>query len=1118
MARNTASTECVSVRLQLIGNPTLFVPSGEAHVLERRDAALLALLAIDGPTPRARVAALLWPEADDDHARNNLRQRMFRLRRAAGQSVVTGDATLALAGEIAHDLADPATRLAADSGAAPGELLGALSFEDSSELNDWVAVAREHWRLARRNTLAETASQLESAGQIARALPYVERLLADDPLAEHAHRRLMRLHYLRGDRSAALAAFERCRTLLMRELGAAPGKETLELAALVESSGALPALIAAPPSVAVLRPPRMVGRDAELAQLVAAWRAQQVMIVRGEPGIGKTRLLTEFASNQPGVHIGTARPGDERVPYATLARLLRDLMQAHGRPASPWIVEEFSRLLPELGAAPSRRIEPVRLAQASSEALAGWHATGLSAVCLDDLHYADDASLEALFIVIGARSVRWLLGLRADEVPARLAEWLLRTEPGWCATLVLGPLSTTAIHELLVSLAIPGLDPQTWTEPLARHTGGNPMFILETLRALLRDGSPVVRMERGRLPTPANIDQLIERRLEHLSPPALKLARVAAIAGQDFTAELAAAVLQQHALDLAGSWQELESAQVIRENAFAHDLIFEATLKSVPRAIAKALHRAIGAYLESSAAPAARVASHWLQAGESRLAAVQFNAAARASFDASRYPEAGELFQRAAECFAEVGATAEQHTALQELAGCQIKAFDLTGARSVTEQLRLIAVDDAQTGWALDRLIDTLNMSRDDDRAAQDAALEMQRRGHATGSPWMVFNATRKLAIALAHQGRFDEALAQFGTQADWIERNRQEWNVHVWWCDHAYVLDLADRRELAITAYRQAETLARRHENWSVVYAALRNLALTQAWAGRLGEAERTSDDAVRFSGRLGDALVLRNPRDAARRAALLRHAGRLGEALTLLQTALADLGRGSSPYWLAYCVDQLALLYAQLGQPARIRDLLATELTVAPPEAEVSRWIARSVAARASGQRSIDWTGRVVDAAGDARCPARWRMLAALVRAVDLDAPQALSLCSRIAAEAQEHELFGIRLHALARAAGRAADGGDTGTAIRFARSAVAMASEYSPTGMPVPEMWFNIHCGFAAADDATAAARALQRAVEWIEQSALPNVPDEFCDSLLNRNPVNRAILTTASRRAN
>lgn len=1116
MPARPAAADHTAMRIELLGVPRLVLVAGAAQPLERKDAALLALLALDGPLPRARAAALLWPDADDERARNSLRQRLFRLRRAAGQDVVVAAAALALASGVAHDLAAPAPRLAADGTALAGELLGAFDYEDCLELAEWVAAARERWRIARRDALAEVASRLEADGHIARALPYAERLVADDPLAEHAHRRLMRLHYLRGDRSAALAAFERCRTLLERELRVAPGKETLELAALVDASGALPSAIA-PPPIAVLRPPRIVGRDAELQRLADAWEAQQVMVVRGEPGIGKTRLLADFAASHPGARVCAARPGDERVPYASLARLLRELMRSHGRPPTAWVGDELARLLPELGAAPAHKLEPLRLARAANEALAAWRAGGLAAIALDDLHYADEGTLDALPILFGTNGLRWIVGVRANEAPARFADWCARAEPDAYADIELGPLSSAAIGELLATLAIPGLDPQAWIAPLARHTGGNPLFILETLRSLLAAGARALRAADDRLPAPANVGSLIERRLEQLSAPALKLARVAALAGQDFSAELAAEVLGQHALDIADAWRELEAAQVIRDNAFAHDLIFEATLRSVPRAIGQAMHRAIGAYLEAHEAPAVRIAHHWLQAAVWNKAAQQFNAAARANFSASRYVEAGELFRSAADCFERAGDRREQHTALQELAGCQIKSFDLAGARTVAEQLRRIAGDETQVGWALDRLIDTLNMSREDDPAAQAAALDMQRRGHATGQPWMVFNATRKLAVTLAHQGRFDEALSQFASQSDWVERNLHEWNVHVWLCDEAYVLDLADRHAAAIAAYRNAEVLARRFENWGVVYAALRNLALTLAWIGKLDEAVAASDEAVRFSGRLGDALVERNPRDAARRGALLRAAGRLGEALALLRAAHADLARGSSPYWLSYCADQLALLFVQLGQPHRARDLLAGEPPDNPPEAPVSRWIARARVERARGHAPLAWRGRVVDATDEPACPARWRLLSMLERAAELDAPEAIALCDRVAREAQRCGLGGIRLHAFARAAGRAAEAGDGARAAAFARETTVLGAHYAPTGIPVPEALWNVHRGFEAGGAAVPALRALERAVEWIEQSALPNVPDEFVDSFLNRNPVNRAILTTASRRA-
>ena len=321
MAAGTSTQ--TGIRLQLLGEPKLDL-GGEAFPLERKDAALLALLAVDGATTRGKAAALLWPDVDDDAARNNLRQRLHRLRRRAGRDVaVTTADVLRLADGVSHDLSNATELLAQDAGSVAGELLGSLDYADCEQLDEWLRAAREHWRGTRRNALAEIAAKLEREGHIALALQYSERLLADDPLREHAHRQLMRLHYLRGDRAAALAVFERCRELLQRELGTTAGNETLELAALIESSGTLPSPAVVAKPVSVLRPPKLVGRDAEWSELEIAWQQKRFALVCGEPGIGKTRLLSDFVARHDGAIIVGARPGDARVPFALLARLLR---------------------------------------------------------------------------------------------------------------------------------------------------------------------------------------------------------------------------------------------------------------------------------------------------------------------------------------------------------------------------------------------------------------------------------------------------------------------------------------------------------------------------------------------------------------------------------------------------------------------------------------------------------------------------------------------------------------------------------------------------------------------------------------------------------------------------
>ena len=149
-----------------------------------------------------------------------------------------------------------------------------------------------------------------------------------------------------------------------------------------------------------------------------------------------------------------------------------------------------------------------------------------------------------------------------------------------------------------------------------RHTGGNPLFALETLKqALGTDG-----LRRGQLPRAVGVEGLIERRIRQLSERALALARVAAIAEVDFGVALAEEVMGLRAVEFTSAFAELESAGVLRDEAFAHDLVYDAVQRSVPPPIARHLHGAVAAHLGRHEGVAARVAAHWLAAEAQREA------------------------------------------------------------------------------------------------------------------------------------------------------------------------------------------------------------------------------------------------------------------------------------------------------------------------------------------------------------------------------------------------------------------------------------------------------------------------------------------------------------------
>ena len=88
------------VHICLLDAPRLVVPGGTEYPFERKDAALLAMLALDGPTPREKLAALLWPDTLESQARTNLRQRLFRLRRQAAGDLVLDRGGLRLVDDL----------------------------------------------------------------------------------------------------------------------------------------------------------------------------------------------------------------------------------------------------------------------------------------------------------------------------------------------------------------------------------------------------------------------------------------------------------------------------------------------------------------------------------------------------------------------------------------------------------------------------------------------------------------------------------------------------------------------------------------------------------------------------------------------------------------------------------------------------------------------------------------------------------------------------------------------------------------------------------------------------------------------------------------------------------
>lgn len=1117
------------MQLHLAAAPRFIGPDGTHTALAARDAALLAWLALEGPTPRLRMAALLWPDSEPDTARNSLRQRLFQLKKQLGVALVSGSTTLALAAGVSHDLDDSDSVLA---DAAP---------EFGAELATWLAHQRARRADRTRLALIELAEMAERAQDYADALNHAQELLTLEPISEAAHRRVIRLHYLHGDRATALLAFDRCEQVLKDEVGAAPSAETLALLATVSAAQvqAMPAVAQAVPA-SVLLPPRLIGRDSELAALHQGWQAGQVLALIGEAGLGKTRLLQAFVEPQAGVVRAAGRPGDAGVPFATLARLLRAVMARRAvsgeleaqLPASTRT--EIARVLPEFETPATRHSgEGQRLVMQRAVRSLLATQTELTGLVVDDLHFADEASLEMLRSLIdqdsdddsdpahaAARPLRWVLAYRPAETGSAVqALHDALVEQARLAPIALAPLDLAALAALVDSLALPGVDGKVLAPGLLRRTGGNPLFVLETLKQAWVEHTLDRLADAAQLPRPVSVGRLIERRIAQLSPAALALARVASIAGADFSIGMAEHVLQASAMQFADGLNELEAAQVMRGNAFAHDLVYDAVRASVPATIAAHTHAKVGDWLEQRQGEPARIAEHWIAAGQGVRALPWLQRAADAARHALRAREYIAFLERKSGIEEAAGQTEAAFASLM-LAAEEFVNVDLDAATALAhcDRLERLASTPSQR---LEAQLQRAHMHQQ--RGEHHLSLPIEqaalRDAVRLGDERLLAECHQSLGVACAMTNQAAQALQHLQACTPWITANGSDEQRSELHGNIAVLHDNLGRLDDALPHHELAFDLSHRSGKLSNASVACSNLACNRIDAGDLQAAERSLLQGQQiitmydgFGAHMGLLHVMR--------ALSLCHLGRYGDALAQAEQAVQSM-RQYQPGHVDHALLRLAACWWHLGQWSRVTQLLAgvtldatTSVSVRVQHARLSDEVTRAGAAGTAGAARQALRNELA-AIGTVDRPDLRLPLQILV--TDDDEPEsALRQLDALRAEAEGIGHLGAALAVRIRAAGVAA-GMDPRRARREALAALALAEERQTTALLPAELWLNCSRALAAAGDAAHAAEVLARGHDWLQTIATEQVPEPFRDSFLHRNPVNRELLALASRRA-
>ncbi len=795
------------LRIQLLGTPLIAQDDQPLTLTRKKSRALVYYLAAhDKPLTREQLLAFFWPDSDRVSAQQVLRTTLHGLRQALGASLITDENLLALAPETSVDVRtfetvlqrQPVTasdqQLTATLQLYRGDFLSGFTLSDSAEFDDWLTGQQEHYRrLAIRGFIALAAAH-EQQQNYAAALEALDRALSFDPLQEDVQRSALRVHYLAGDRTGAIRRYEALRKLLDDELGIPPMAETRRLYDEIirdqlirnPESGIRTPLVdkkqpaTSSPQLAASSNLPFTGREAELKKMTEAAAARQLALIEGEPGIGKTRLATEFLRAPAALVLrGAAHELEHALPYQPFIDALRSLFAAPGwsslqaqlsLPAVWW--QELARLVPEImPQSVTPAADESRLWEGVHQFLLALARVQPITVFIDDVQWADGSTLGLLGYLARAtasssRAAPIVLVAASRPIEPRTPLAVLvqtLTREGRVLRLLLDRLSSSETSALAQQLSPAFAYPLTdW---LMQQSEGNPYILSELIThardhgILQPDGIVNLNALSASPVVPSSIYSLIQARLLHLSDPARRILDAAVAMGRVFEFEVvarAAALSENAALD---ALDELRAARLIEPQGsgglsytFDHSLTMEVAYREVGEPRHRMLHRRVAEAMEAIYGRqyldgiAGILAWHYGEGGDRQRAAPYALRAAQLAVKIAAWREATEFYTQALEADLP---DLERAAILLELGVTRINLGDTAQAVEANRAaLTLCAPNSMEADRARLALAQALL-----NQAQYAAALELVQQVRAAGRPEMIVNAEMQWGTTLSIEG-----------------------------------------------------------------------------------------------------------------------------------------------------------------------------------------------------------------------------------------------------------------------------------------------------------------------------------------------------------------------------
>ena len=959
--------------ITLLGAPRIAHDGMPVEVDTRKAIALVAYLAVTGRRhTRDALAGLLWPEYNQARSRAALRRTLSSLKEAReagwlrvdrGGVDLARDAILVDVDRFHRLLAECRAHGHPESGVCAGclpplaeavalhrdDFMAGFGLRDSVAFDDWQFFQAEGLRRELAGALERLARGCAARGEWEPAINHARRWLALDPLHEPAHRLLLALYAWSDRRAAALRQYRECVRILGKELGVAPLEETTGLYHAIQENAPPPPPVLSEQGPAVQRetsspspveaaattpPPDnpLVGRGREWEELLRAYaevgRGGRLVVLEGEAGIGKTRLAEEFAAYAigRGASVVAARcyADETNLAYGPFVEGLSAVLgregtgRLEGLPAGS--LGEAARLLPELaGLLPdSRPLPPLDTPGARGRfyegviraLLAALGGPPPGALSLDDLHWADEASLDLLTYLVRRlddKPILILVTWRPEEVPEghRLRGLLAEARRSGAATaLGLDRLDPASVRQFVEhALGESAEDPGTLVSRLGGETEGLPLFLAEYLAAV---AGGELGAEDAVWALPGGVQDLLKSRLRTVGETAGQVLAAAAVVGRSFDFDTVRAASGRGEEETLASLEELVSRGLIREESvapsggpaydFDHDKLRALVYDGTGLARRRLLHRRAAAALAGrargrEAGPlAGQVARHHRLAGQDAEAAEYYRLAgdhARglyANGDAlAHYEEALALGHPDAAALHE--AVADLRTRRGEY-GAALASYELAAASGGVPD-RAVAVLEHKIGNVHARRGD-----RDLARSHYESALEvLESPGGGSSGDLARLHADLSL---LSHLQNRPERAGEFARRALGLAEEAGDARARAQAHNMLGILSgNAGEEEAALRHLRESLTLAEALGDPETKVAALNNLALALGSRGETGEALEVAGVALELCVRLGD-----RHREAALRnnlADLLHAAGREEESMAHLKRAVeifAEIG----------------------------------------------------------------------------------------------------------------------------------------------------------------------------------------------------------------------------------